>query len=131
MSDSLPWGALGTELALARHRSARTQQQLARQLGISQAAYSVTRPGGAVAETALVGRRCRLRSALLGGAGPRQQRGDEHHAGPQSARRIRIAAGARVTVALPSAPGDDAVEADRDRQHDGDGDVEPRIHRSR
>jgi transcriptional regulator with XRE-family HTH domain len=40
MSTATPWRALGAQLAAARHRTAYTQQQLAHQLGLSQAAYS-------------------------------------------------------------------------------------------
>jgi len=56
MIDPSPWQALGAELALARHRSACTQQQLARQLGISQAAYSQFERGVARPRPALLGR---------------------------------------------------------------------------
>ena len=56
MIDPSPWRALGAELALARHRSACTQQQLARQLGISQAAYSHFERGRARPRPALLGR---------------------------------------------------------------------------
>ena len=40
MIDASPWQALGEELAAARHRTARTQHEVACQLGITQAAYS-------------------------------------------------------------------------------------------
>jgi transcriptional regulator with XRE-family HTH domain len=41
INDTSPWRALGTELAAARHRRALSQQQLAHQLGITQAAASM------------------------------------------------------------------------------------------
>ena len=40
MRDPSPWAALGAALATARHRRAVSQHQLARHLGITQAAYS-------------------------------------------------------------------------------------------
>jgi transcriptional regulator with XRE-family HTH domain len=55
MIDPAPWRALGAELAAARHRTARTQQQLARQLGISQAAYSQFERGIVRPRPALLG----------------------------------------------------------------------------
>jgi transcriptional regulator with XRE-family HTH domain len=45
MIDAVPWPALGTELARARHRTAPPQQQLAHRLGITQAAYSLFERG--------------------------------------------------------------------------------------
>ena len=49
MAASCPWSALGAALHTARHRSARSQADIARHLGISQPAYSqfergLTRP---------------------------------------------------------------------------------------
>ena len=55
MRDPSPWQALGTELAAARHRTASTQQQLARQLGITQAAYSQFERGWIRPRPALLG----------------------------------------------------------------------------
>ena len=55
MSDSTPWRALGVELAAARHRTTLTQQQLARQLGITQAAYSQFERGLVRPRPALLG----------------------------------------------------------------------------
>jgi transcriptional regulator with XRE-family HTH domain len=40
MSTATPWQALGAQLAVARSRTAPSQQALARHVGISQAAYS-------------------------------------------------------------------------------------------
>ena len=49
MAASCPWPALGAALRTARHRAALSQADIARQLGISQPAYSqfergLTRP---------------------------------------------------------------------------------------
>ncbi len=56
MIDTSPWRALGAELAAARHRTAHTQHQIARQLGISQAAYSLIERGMIRPQPALLGR---------------------------------------------------------------------------
>ena len=56
MNDTAPWQALGTELAAARHRRALSQQQLAHQLGISQAAASMFERGVIRPRPALLGR---------------------------------------------------------------------------
>ena len=55
MTDPSPWRSLGAELAAARHRTALTQQQLARQLGITQAAYSQFERGVVRPRPALLG----------------------------------------------------------------------------
>ena len=55
MTDPSPWRSLGDELAAARHRTALTQQQLAHQLGISQAAYSQFERGLVRPRPALLG----------------------------------------------------------------------------
>ena len=56
MIDTSPWRALGAELAAARHRTALTQHQIARQLGISQAAYSQIERGVVRPQPSLLGR---------------------------------------------------------------------------
>jgi transcriptional regulator with XRE-family HTH domain len=55
MLDPSPWQALGAELAAARHRTGSTQHDLARQLGITQAAYSQFERGWIRPRPALLG----------------------------------------------------------------------------
>ena len=56
MTDPSPWQPLGAELADARRRTTLTQHAIARQLGISQAAYSQIERGMIRPQPALLGR---------------------------------------------------------------------------